>query len=111
MGLAALIECFRRFAIEGRGTPAPIAPPKTLVASGLYQYVRNPMYVAVLAVIVGQALVFGSVILLEYAATVWLGFHAFVLLYEEPALHRKFGPSYDIYRANVRRWRPRATAW
>jgi protein-S-isoprenylcysteine O-methyltransferase Ste14 len=110
-GLAAVLESFRRFAIEGRGTPAPIAPPRTLVVSGLYRYVRNPMYVAVTTMIVGQALLFGSVVLLEYSAIVWLGFHAFVLLYEEPTLRRKFGPSYDDYRANVRRWWPRAKPW
>ncbi len=111
IGAAALVECFARFATTGRGTPAPVAPPKELVASGFYRYVRNPMYVAVVAVIVGQALLFGNVVLLEYAAIVWLLFHLFVLAYEEPTLRRQFGPSYDVYRTHVRRWWPRLRPW
>jgi len=111
IGAAALMECFGRFATRGRGTPAPIAPPQELVASGLYRYVRNPMYVAVVAVIVGQALLFGNVVLLEYAAIVGLLFHLFVLAYEEPTLRRRFGPSYDVYRTHVRRWWPRLRPW
>lgn len=111
VGVAILVECFLRFAIEGRGTPAPVAPPERLVVSGLYRHVRNPMYVAVLAVIAGQALLFGSVTLLVYAGAVWLLFHGFVLLYEEPTLRRKFGPAYDVYRGNVRRWWPRIKPW
>jgi protein-S-isoprenylcysteine O-methyltransferase Ste14 len=111
LGLAAIVACFSRFALEGRGTPAPIAPPKILVVSGLYRYVRNPMYVAVLTTIVGEALLLGSIALLEYAALAWLAFHAFVLAYEEPTLRRKFGASYESYCANVRRWWPRPTPW
>lgn len=111
LGAAILVECFWRFASEGRGTPAPIAPTQRLVVSGLYRHVRNPMYVAVLAAIVGQALVFGSVILLGYASVVWLLFHGFVVLYEESTLRRQFGTSYDVYRANVRRWWPRIRPW
>ena len=111
VGVAILVECFSRFAIEGRGTPAPIAPTEKLVVSGFYRHVRNPMYVAVLAVITGQALLFGSVVLLGYAGVVWLLFHGFVLLYEEPTLRHKFGPSYDVYRANVLRWWPRIGPW
>ena len=110
-GVAILIDSFWRFALEGRGTPAPIAPTKTLVASGLYRYVRNPMYVGVLVTIAGQALLLGSVTLLTYAAIVWLAFHLFVRLYEEPLLARRHGASYEIYRVNVRRWRPRLTPW
>ena len=110
-GAAMLVECFARFAIEGRGTPAPIAPTKGLVVSGLYRYVRNPMYVAVLTIIMGQALLFGSVRLLGYAGIVWLLVHTFVVLYEEPTLRRRFGNSYDIYRADVRRWWPRLGPW
>jgi protein-S-isoprenylcysteine O-methyltransferase Ste14 len=111
VGVSILVECFWRFASEGRGTPAPIAPTEGLVVSGLYRHVRNPMYLAVLAIIAGQALLFGSVILLGYAGVVWLLVHGFVLLYEEPTLRRKFGPSYDTYRANVRRWWPRIRPW
>jgi protein-S-isoprenylcysteine O-methyltransferase Ste14 len=107
VGLVCLIECFARFALEGRGTPAPVAPTEELVVSGLYRHVRNPMYVAVLALIVGQALIFGSSDLLIYAGVIWLLFHMFVLVYEEPALERQFGQSYVVYKANVRRWWPR----
>ena len=111
MGVLGLVACFGRFASEGRGTPAPIAPPQSLVVSGLYRHVRNPMYVAVLAIIAGQGLLLGNVALLVYAAVVWLPFHAFVLGYEEPILRRRFGRSYDVYRANVNRWWPRITPW
>src|SRR5262245_27003151 len=111
MGVAGLVECFGRFALKGHGTPAPIAPPENLVVSGLYRHVRNPMYVAVVCSIVGQALLFGSVVLLEYAGVVWLLFHVFVLGYEEPTLRQQFGSSYAAYRANVRRWWPRLTPW
>jgi protein-S-isoprenylcysteine O-methyltransferase Ste14 len=110
-GAAAVLDCFARFALEGRGTPAPVAPTENLVVSGLYRHVRNPMYVGVVAAIVGQALWFGSPVLLEYAVLVWLAFFAFVVLYEEPTLRRRFGPAYDNYRANVRRWWPRMTPW
>jgi protein-S-isoprenylcysteine O-methyltransferase Ste14 len=107
LGVAGLVHCFARFALEGRGTPAPVAPTETLVISGLYQYVRNPMYVAVLSIIVGQAVLFASVSLLGYAVAVWLCFRVFVLAYEEPTLSRRYGPAYDRYRASVPRWLPR----
>ncbi|HUK86381.1 MAG TPA: isoprenylcysteine carboxylmethyltransferase family protein [Terriglobales bacterium] len=106
-GLAVLLDSFGRFALQGLGTPAPIAPPQHLVVSGLYRYVRNPMYVAVLALIFGQGLLFGSVVVLEYGLAVWLGFYLFVLLYEEPTLRAKFGAEYEQYCARVRRWLPR----
>ena len=111
LGVAGLVECFARFALQGRGTPAPIAPPEVLVASGLYRHVRNPMYVAVLSVVLGQALLFGSVELFVYAAVAFTVVHVFVLAYEEPTLRRQFGESYENYRANVRRWWPRLTPW
>lgn len=107
VGLACLVACFARFALEGRGTPAPVAPTQTLVISGLYRYVRNPMYVAVVTIIVGQALLFASRSLLIYAAVVWLCFHLFVLIYEEPTLRRRYGEAYEAYRARVPRWLPR----
>jgi protein-S-isoprenylcysteine O-methyltransferase Ste14 len=110
-GATTVVECFARFALEGLGTPAPLAPTERLVVSGLYRYVRNPMYVGVVAAIVGQAFLFGSIVLLEYAALVWLFFFAFVLLYEEPALRRRFGPGYEQYCENVRRWLPRTAPW
>jgi len=111
VGLAILLDSFARFAFQGLGTPAPIAPPQHLVISGLYCHVRNPMYVAVLLMIFGQALLFGSVYLLEYGIVVWLGFFAFVILYEEPTLRRKFGAEYEEYCSRVRRWFPRLKPW
>lgn len=111
IGLAALVECFARFALQGLGTPAPIAPTKYLVVTGLYRHVRNPMYVAVMAIILAQALMFASWPVLIYAAVVWLGFTTFVVAYEEPTLQRTFGAEYDAYRANVGRWLPRLAPW
>jgi protein-S-isoprenylcysteine O-methyltransferase Ste14 len=111
VGASVVVESFVRFAVKGLGTPAPVAPTELLVVSGLYRYVRNPMYVGVLSVIVGQALVLGSTRLLAYAALLWLCFFAFVVLYEEPSLQRRFGAGYERYRANVPRWCPRITPW
>lgn len=111
VGLPVLLDSFARFALQGLGTPAPIAPPRHLVVTGLYRYVRNPMYVAVLSLIFGQGLFFGSVRVLEYGLAVWLGFHLFVLLYEEPTLRAKFGDEYSEFCANVRRWIPRWRPW
>jgi protein-S-isoprenylcysteine O-methyltransferase Ste14 len=110
-GVFSLVESFARFALVGRGTPAPVAPPTQLVVSGQYRYVRNPMYVAVLAILLGQSLVLGSARLLAYAALVWLVVHAWVLEYEEPKLTRTFGAAYGEYREKVRRWWPRARPW
>jgi len=111
LGLPILLDSFARFAFQGLGTPAPIAPPRHLVISGLYRHVRNPMYVAVLLMIFGQGLLFGSVYLLEYGVIVWLAFFAFVILYEEPTLRRKFGAEYEEYHSQVRRWFPRLKPW
>ena len=110
-GAMGLLDCFARFAFQGRGTPAPIAPTATLVVSGQYRHVRNPMYVAVVAAIFGQALLFGSTRVLGYAALVWCAFHIFVLGYEEPTLHGQFGEAYAAYHAGVHRWWPRVTPW
>jgi len=110
-GLPVLLDSFRRFAVEGLGTPAPIAPPQHLVVSGWFRYVRNPIYVAVVAMVLGQGLLFGSVQVLEYGLAAWLVTHVFVLIYEEPTLRRKFGAEYEMYCRNVRRWWPRARAW
>jgi protein-S-isoprenylcysteine O-methyltransferase Ste14 len=110
-GLIVLVDSFRRFAIEGLGTPAPVLPTKHLVVTGWYRHVRNPMYVAVIALILGQALLFTDWRLLAYAAAVWLGFHAFVTQYEEPALRETFGEDYEVYCRGVSRWSPRATPW
>ena len=111
LGGLALLECFVRFAWIGFGTPAPVAPPEKLVVSGFYRHVRNPMYVAVVALVLGQALLFGQIRLLLYAAAVWLLFHLFVLAYEEPTLRRSFPEDYERYRRAVPRWVPRLRPW
>ena len=110
-GLFALVQAFVRFVVEGLGTPAPIAAPERLVVGGLYRYVRNPMYVAVLTVIVGQALILGQLVLLPYTAAFWVITAAFVRWYEEPALTRRFRPDYEAYRRAVPAWRPRLRPW
>jgi protein-S-isoprenylcysteine O-methyltransferase Ste14 len=106
-GLPVLLDSFVRFAITGMGTPAPVAPPQHLVVTGLYRHVRNPMYVAVSLLIFGQGLLFGNARLVEFGVVVWLGFFAFVVFYEEPALRRKFGKEYEEFCARVPRWIPR----
>jgi protein-S-isoprenylcysteine O-methyltransferase Ste14 len=111
LGLPVLLDSFARFAWQGFGTPAPVAPPKHLIVTGLYRYVRNPMYVAVTSLILGQGLLFGNISVLEYGLVVWLGFHIFVLAYEEPTLRNKFGDEYKEFCANVRRWVPRIRPW
>lgn len=111
LGAAGVLDSFARFAMEGLGTPAPVAPTRTLVVTGLYRYVRNPMYVAVVSAIVGQALLFGSIALLCYGAFIWLLFHLFVTSYEEPALGKSFGREYELFCAHVPRWIPRLSAW
>ncbi len=108
-GAAILLDCFARFALEGRGTPAPIYPTATLVISGAYRYVRNPMYLAVTALVAGQALLFGSLPLLAYGLLFFGVTHVFVLAYEEPTLRRTYGAQYEDYAAHVRRWLPRLT--
>ncbi|MBP6012679.1 MAG: isoprenylcysteine carboxylmethyltransferase family protein [Alphaproteobacteria bacterium] len=110
-GLVPLIDSFRRFAVEGLGTPAPIAPTEHLIVTGFYRHVRNPMYVGVVSTALGQSLLFGNTLLLAYAAAVWLGFHAFVTVYEEPTLGRQFGASYVEFCKHVPRWLPRLTPW
>jgi protein-S-isoprenylcysteine O-methyltransferase Ste14 len=95
-----------RFVREGRGTPAPVAPPRHLVVGGVFRYVRNPGYVAAISLVLGQALLFGSVPILLLAAGGWLFFHLFVVLYEEPDLRRRFGPEYEEYCRRVPRWIP-----
>ena len=111
LGAIGLLDSFARFALQGMGTPAPTFPTERLVVTGLYRYVRNPMYVAVVAAIFGQGLLFGSAPLIAYGAAVWLAFHLFVVAYEEPALRRRFGAIYAAYQANVPRWIPRLAPW
>jgi protein-S-isoprenylcysteine O-methyltransferase Ste14 len=108
-GVPGLLDSFARFALQGLGTPAPIAPPSNLVVSGLYRYVRNPIYVAVVAVILGQGLLFADLSLLVYGALLWLFFHIVVIASEEPTLRQSFGADYESYCAHVPRWLPRLT--
>jgi len=106
LGAAIYFWCLRDFAVRGRGTPAPIDPPKHLVVRGLYRYVRNPIYVGVLIVIAGWAVLFRSGSVLGYGAVVAVAFHLFVVLVEEPLLRRRFGEEYSAYCRAVPRWMP-----
>ena len=110
-GIAVLLEAFARFVLEGRGTPAPVAPTERLVVGGLYRFVRNPMYLAVGATIVGQAFLLLRAILLGYAAVFFLVVAAFVHWYEEPTLARRYGAEYEAYRRAVPGWLPRPNPW
>lgn len=110
VGVAVLLHAFALFA-RHRGTPAPVAPTETLVVTGVYRHVRNPMYLAVLTIILGQALLFGSWWLALYAATVLAAVVAFVTGYEEPTLSRTYGDQYLEYRRHVPGWWPRLTPW
>jgi protein-S-isoprenylcysteine O-methyltransferase Ste14 len=111
LGGIVLLDSFARFALQGLGTPAPVFPTRHLVVTGLYRFVRNPMYVAVTSLILGQALLLGSARVLEYGVFVWLLFHIFVLVYEEPTLRASFGAEYESFCAAVPRWIPRVTPW
>ncbi|GAA4040280.1 methyltransferase family protein [Nonomuraea soli] len=106
-GLPVLAGAFVRFVVEGLGTPAPVAAPEKLVVGGFYRYVRNPMYVAVFAIILGQAALLGQGSLVVYAAVVAVPVYLFVRFYEEPTLRARFGGDYDAYRAQVPSWWPR----
>jgi protein-S-isoprenylcysteine O-methyltransferase Ste14 len=110
-GLVVLVHAFVRFVVEGVGTPAPVAPTEHLVVGGLYRHVRNPMYVAVAAIIVGQALALGWPALLLYAAAFVAVTATFVRLYEEPVLRERFGAEYEAYRRAVPGWWPRRHPW
>lgn len=105
-GLPLFVAFNLRFVREGEGTPAPIAPPRHLVVGGPFRYVRNAGYVAVVALVAAQGLFFGSEVVLAYAAVLFVLFHAFVLLYEEPTLRRQFGVEYARYCQQVPRWIP-----
>jgi protein-S-isoprenylcysteine O-methyltransferase Ste14 len=110
-GVIVLLDAFARFVHEGLGTPAPIAPTERLVVGGLYRYVRNPMYLAVGSIIVGQGLVLGQPVLLVYAAAFAAVVVTFVHFYEEPTLRRQFGEHYLAYRRAVPGWWPRLHPW
>jgi protein-S-isoprenylcysteine O-methyltransferase Ste14 len=105
-GALLVLETTARFALQGRGTPMPWAPPERFVERGSYRFVRSPMYLGVLLLIVGQALLLGREILFAWALAAWLMFSGFLVFHEEPGLRRRFGSSYDDYRRRVRRWIP-----
>ena len=106
-GATALLGSFARFALQGLGTPAPTNPTERLVITGLYRYVRNPMYLAVASTILGQWLLLGRPVLLAYALTFGAIVFAFVRGYEEPTLRARYGEEYERYRAEVPGWWPR----
>lgn len=110
-GAIVVIDCFARSALQGRGTPAPVAPPSSLVVAGFYRHVRNPIYVGVVGAVLGQALAFSDARLVLFAATFWVWTHVFVVFVEEPTLAHEFGAAYERYRANVPRWGPRLIPW
>jgi protein-S-isoprenylcysteine O-methyltransferase Ste14 len=107
LAIVVLVRAFARFVMEGRGTPAPVAPPERLVVGGDYRFVRNPMYLAVITAVLGQAMIFGSLGLLVYAVALWAITAAFVRWYEEPVLLRRYGDEYERYCLAVRAWLPR----
>jgi protein-S-isoprenylcysteine O-methyltransferase Ste14 len=106
-GLPFFIAFERRFVVEGRGTPAPIAPTERLVIGGSYRRVRNPGYISVIAMVLGEALILGDTAVLFYVVILAVGFHIFVLAYEEPTLRAKYGAEFESYCALVPRWIPR----
>lgn len=110
LGAAIYFWCAWHFAVTGRGTPAPIDPPKELVVRGLYRWMRNPMYVGVLSVVLGEALFYEAPVLFGLVAVAFAVFHLFIVLYEEPVLREKFGDAYERYRRTVPRWLPRRPA-
>jgi protein-S-isoprenylcysteine O-methyltransferase Ste14 len=111
VAVVVLTRAFVRFVTEGSGTPAPVAPTERLVIGGEYRFVRNPMYVAVIGAVLGQAMIFGSLPLLVYAAIVWAVMAAFVRWYEEPTLLESYGEEYQRYREAVPAWVPRLSPW
>jgi len=110
-GALVVLSAFARFVLEGIGTPAPVAPTEHLVVGGLYRHVRNPMYVAVAATIIGQAALLGRPALLLYALAFMAIVAAFVHGYEQPVLSERFGAEYEEYRRNVPAWWPRLRPW
>lgn len=107
LGAALLVACIWEFARSGRGTLSPVDPPRELVVRGLYRYVRNPMYLSVTVIVLGEVLLSGSRALLLYWATWFIAVNLFVIGYEEPTLRRRFGESYERYTQSVRRWLPK----
>jgi protein-S-isoprenylcysteine O-methyltransferase Ste14 len=110
-GVTSVVESFVRFVGRGQGTPAPVAPPEHLVVTGQYRHVRNPMYVALVFVVLGQAALLGASGLVAYATLLLVLFHLHVVMYEEPQLAKLFGAAFEAYRKGVPRWLPRLTGW
>ena len=100
------LQCAWDFAVVGKGTPAPIDPPKEFVVVGYYSYIRNPMYIGIILILLGQAIVYESIYVLIYCCLIFILFHVFVVYYEEPTLHRQFGENYEAYIKKVPRWFP-----
>lgn len=111
VGATILLWCVRDFYVAGKGTLAPWDPPRRLVVVGLYRFLRNPMYVGVLTLVLGWVLVLGSPLLLFYVLCLGIGFHLRTVLAEEPYLAAHFGEDWTRYRAAVRRWWPRTSPW
>jgi protein-S-isoprenylcysteine O-methyltransferase Ste14 len=109
IGTLIVSRCFWDFTFKGRGTPVPLDPPKELVVTGFYRYVRNPIYVGVLLIFLGHFLWFGYLALLTYTLIAFIGVHIFIILYEEPTLKKKFGPAYEGYLKRVPRWIPKVS--
>lgn len=107
VGVVLLATCIWEFARRGRGTLSPVDPPRELVVHGLYRYVRNPMYLSVSLIVLGEVLLTGSRPLLLYWAVWFVAVNLFVMGYEEPALRRRFGAAYERYTEQVGRWFPR----
>lgn len=107
LGGVILLWSFWNFVHEGRGTPAPIDPPRELVAVGFYRYMRNPMYGGIFLILLGHFLWFKFLSLIVYLVIVFVIVHSFVIFYEEPTLQHKFGEAYEKYREKVPRWIPR----
>jgi protein-S-isoprenylcysteine O-methyltransferase Ste14 len=107
LGAGIYFRCAWEFAVRGLGTPSPIAPTKFLVTTALHRHMRNPMYIGVFGVLLGEIVTFRSVVLLEYAAFFCVAVQLFVIFYEEPTLRRQFGDSYEEYRRSIPRWIPR----
>src|SRR2546429_8079785 len=107
LGAVVVLWCVLTFALVGKGTPAIFDPPRKLVIAGPYRWVRNPMYIGAGLVLLGAAMFYGSFGLALYTVAFWSMAHLFVLFYEEPTLHKKFGPEYEAYIASRRRCMPR----
>lgn len=107
LGISMILWVGATFVRRGKGTPIPIEPPKRLVINGLYRYVRNPMYVGAVLIVIAEGIYFGSWLLLLYAAGLWAMLHLAMVIFEEPQLKRRFGKEYEQYMAVVPRWLPR----